>query len=38
MKYIYFENMISRVDIKSMPKYLGLGCKLLRGSKQNYGH
>jgi hypothetical protein len=42
-KCIYFENMISKADIKSMPKYgyerdLGLGCRLLGGSKQNCGH
>jgi hypothetical protein len=41
--FIFFENMISKVDIKSMPKYgyerdLGLGCRLLGGSKQNCGH
>jgi hypothetical protein len=35
--------MISRVDIKSMLGYgyerdLGLGCRLLQGSKQNCGH
>jgi hypothetical protein len=33
-QFFLFENMISRVDIKSMPKYgyerdLGLGCRLL---------
>ncbi len=41
--FFFFENMISKVDIKSMPKYgyerdLGLECRLLRGSKQNCGH
>jgi hypothetical protein len=41
-KYIFFENMISRANIKSMPEYgyerdLGLGCMLLGGSKQNCG-
>ncbi len=41
-EYIYFENMISKVDIKSMPEYgyerdLGLRCRLLGRSKQNYG-
>jgi len=41
--FIVFENMISKVDIKSMLKYgyerdLGLECRLLRGSKQNCGH
>jgi len=40
---IFFENMISKVDIKSMFGYgydmdLGLRCRLLRGSKQNCGH
>lgn len=42
-KYMYFENMISKTNIKSMAKYgyerdLGLGCRLLGGSKQNCGH
>jgi hypothetical protein len=40
---MYFENMISKTNIKSMAKYgyerdLGLGCRLLGGSKQNCGH
>jgi hypothetical protein len=39
----FFENMISMANIKSMPGYgykrdLGLGCRLLRGPKQNCGH
>ncbi len=39
-KYIFFENMISRANIKFMPRYgyekdLGLWCMLLGGSKQN---
>jgi hypothetical protein len=39
---IFFENMISTVDIKSTPRYgyerdLGVGCRLLGGSKQNSG-